>query len=566
LSGTTGADTTGALPPGMSDRTVVRRRLQWLMGARLLSASILLGGTLAVATPVDGSFGSFTPQLLLWLIIGTYAASLGFAVWLPRAGSLRLVAAVQVGGDLVVITGLVYVSGGIASVFTFLYGVSILMAALLIGPRASRTVAAVAVLGYTVIGVSIASGWLPHPPDQPEVRYLLELEDIGFSLVSNIVGLTLVAALAGNLSERLRASAGQLKRAEESASRLARLNEDIVRSISSGLLTVDADGLVVMANPAAAAIYGITVQAIVGREVSDLLPLEDAAGANRGEGAGTRPDGSLFPVGWNSAPLVDESGASTGTLYSFQDLTEIVELRQAARDAERLATLGGLSAGLAHEIRNPLSSISGSVELVREAEGLDEQDKQLLGTVVSEVDRLEDLVTTMLSVGRPRAPTRARHDLGEIAASVVAMAEQGPASARRVGIEFERPESRVHGWVDGDQVRQVIWNLLKNALQATQPGGKIALEVAAPGDGRTHIRVVDEGPGIPEEERALLFDTFYSGRAHGVGLGLALVKQIVDAHGAVIEVESKVGRGSTFHVTFAQAPDASDAAVSAGGE
>jgi two-component system sensor histidine kinase PilS (NtrC family) len=541
-------DTTGALTPGLDDRDVVRRRLQWLMGARLLSASILLGGTMVVAVPADGSFGRFTPQLLLWLIVATFAASLGFAIWLPRAQSLRRLAAVQIATDLVVITGLVFVSGGVASVFTFLYGVAILMAALLIGPRASQRVAVVAVLGYTVMGVSIASGWLPHPPDQSPERYLLDLEDIGFSLVSNIVGLTLVAALAGNLSERLRAAGGELRRATESASRLARLNDDIVRSISSGLFTVDADGRVVSANPAAASIYRTTSDELVGRRVDELLPLEGES--QRGEGDGTRPDGDHFVVGWNSAPLVDEAGRSTGTLYSFQDLSEIVELRDAARKAERLATLGGLSAGLAHEIRNPLGSISGSVELVREAEALSDEDRRLLSTVIAEVDRLEDLVTTMLSVGRPRPPNRARHDLSEIAASVVTMAEQGPASSRRIAIALEVPEAPVRAFVDGDQVRQVVWNLLKNALTATQPGGRVTITVVEAEDGGAEIRIRDEGAGIPEEARGRLFESFYSGRPHGVGLGLALVKQIIDQHDAEIRVESEPGKGSTFVVRF----------------
>ncbi len=461
---------------------------------------------------------------------------------------MRRIAAVQIGTDLIIITGLVFVSGGVASVFTFLYGVVILMAALLIGPQASQRVAVVAVLGYTVLGVSMATGWMPHPPDQAADRYLLELEDIGFSLVSNIVGLTLVAGLAGNLAQRLRTAGGELRRATESASRLARLNDDIVRSISSGLFTVDAEGEVVSANPAAASIYRTTIDALIGKRVEELLPIE--ADEDRGEGTGRRPDGSDFIVGWNSAPLVDEAGLSTGTLYSFQDLTEIVELRQAARKAERLATLGGLSAGLAHEIRNPLGSISGSVELVREAESLSEEDKRLLGTVINEVDRLEELVTTMLSVGRPRPPNRAKHDLVEIAAGVVTMAEQGPAAARRVKIDLAVEDEPVVASVDGHQVRQVVWNLLKNALNATPPEGTVSVTLSRTPDGAAEIRVEDEGPGIPDDSRGRLFESFYSGRPHGVGLGLALVKQIIDAHGAEITVDSAPGEGSAFVVRF----------------
>ncbi len=529
------------------------------MLGRLLSATVLLGGTLAFTAPGKGNFTDFTPLLLLGLIVSTYAASLAFAVWLPRAHSLTRVAAVQVGLDLIWVTALVYVSGGVASVFTFLYGVVILMTALIVGPRESQRVAVVAVVGHTVLGVSVAVGWIPWPPDQPPERYLLELEAIGFPLVSNVVGLTLVAALASTLAERLQRAGGELRVAAESASRLARLNDDIVRSISSGVLTVGPDGLVLASNPAAAAIFGDEDEGLSGRAVTDLLPVSKTPARSRGEGRGRRPDGSSFPAGWNSSPLVDENGATTGMLYSFQDLTEIVELRETAQKAERLATLGGLAAGLAHEIRNPLSSISGSVQLVREAEALEDEDRKLLGIVLAEVERLEDLVTTMLSVGRPRPPMRARHDLVEIARGVISMAEQGPGAKRKVTIDFETTEGAVLANVDSDQVRQVIWNLLKNALQATEAGGRVSLSVEPDADGNGMVIIEDEGRGIPEEQRERLFDTFYSGRTHGVGLGLALVKQIVDAHGATIEVESEPNEGSTFRVTFLAEADRDDA-------
>ncbi len=529
----------------------MRRRLQWLMGGRLVVAAVLLGGTLAVAVAGDSDFGSFTAQLLQVLIAGIFAASIAFAWQLGRGARDTGLARAQVAFDLMVITCLVYVTGGVASVFTFLYGVTILMAALLLGPGAAGTTSIVAVVAYVALSVGLASGDLPYPPDQDEARYLRGVENISFTLLSTTVGLALVAVLAGTLAERLRRAGGALLRATESARSLARLNDDIVRSITSGLATTDLAGTIETVNPAAAAMFGATADSLVGRRVSSLLPLDEAAGdAHRGEGEAHREDGTAFLVGWNATRLLDEGDAVIGKVYSFQDLTEIVELRRAKTHADRLATLGRLAAGLAHEIRNPLSSISGSVELVRESQALDEEERNLLGVVIGEVARLNDLVTTMLQVGRPREPQRAKRDIAALVAEVVEIAKRGPAKNRRVRIEWERPERPVEAQVDGDQVRQVVWNLLKNAIEASPTDSRVDVRVVGDDAGATLVEIQDQGQGIAADERARLFETFWSGRVHGVGLGLALVKQIVDAHHATIDVESEPGKGATFRVTF----------------
>lgn len=527
------------------------------MVGRLLVATFLLGGTLFLAVEPDRGYDTFTARHLLLLIAGTYAVSLGFTLWLARGGSLRALASLQLTWDLVLVTGLVYVSGAAASVFTFLYGIAILMAAIIVGARATQATAVASILLYVVIGTCVANGWLPHPPDQEPARYLLDAESTGFAIMSNVVGLTVVTLLASNLAARLRRAGGELKRAEENVASLARLNDDIIRSLTSGLVTTDLDGRVRTVNPAGAAMFGTTPEELVGRPIASLLPVSDElppgpAATTREDGMARRPDGTSFPVGYTRTPLVGAEGNVTGTLLTFQDLTEIAELRAAAERAERLATLGRLSAGLAHEIRNPLSSISGSVQLVRESE-VDEEDRRLLGIVLDEVERLNELVTSMLQVGRPRSPVRSSRELGGLVRDVVEMAQAGPAKGSRVRIAYTAPPSPVEAFIDGDQVRQVVWNLLKNALQASPPGGEVAVTVGER-QGMATVEVRDQGPGVDEETRARLFETFYSSRPHGVGLGLALVKQIVEQHGGAVEVDSESGRGAVFRVRFPSAP------------
>jgi signal transduction histidine kinase len=237
-------------------------------------------------------------------------------------------------------------------------------------------------------------------------------------------------------------------------------------------------------------------------------------------------------------------------LLTFQDLTEIKTLRDQAEQAQRLAVLGRLATGLAHEIRNPLSSISGSVEMVREGNALSPEDGRLLGIVISEVERLNSLVTTMLQVGRPSQIQIEAVDLRSIASDVAAVARGEATTSNGLEIDEISPERPVTVMVDPDRMRQVIWNLVKNAVQASPHRGKVEVRTGIDAQGHALLEIADEGPGIGAAQRERLFEMFYSGRSHGVGLGLALVKQIVDQHQGRIEILDREGPGTCFRITL----------------
>ncbi|MCA9582587.1 MAG: PAS domain S-box protein, partial [Myxococcales bacterium] len=377
-------------PPSLETTGILRRRLQLLLGGRLVVATLLLGAALWVGVRGEAEFSRFTPSFLSLLIASTYGACIVFALWLVRTRNVATQAAIQIGFDVAVATALIYVTGGVGSAFSFLYGISVLVAALTIGPRAALFVAGASLLAYLTIGLSVVGGWIPHPPDQPPERYLLPPQDTAFSIFRNLIGLIVVSLLAQNLSSRLLETGGELKRAAESAFALARLNDDIVRSMTSGLMSTDLSGTIFFINPAGAEMLRAQEGEIIGSLASTFLPVDLSQGRSRGDlrqdGEAVRLDGSRFAVGYSVGSLCDISGHETGVLIMFQDLTEIQELRDAAARADRLATLGRLAAGLAHEIRNPLSSISGSVELVRESPHLGDEDRQLLRLVLGEVE------------------------------------------------------------------------------------------------------------------------------------------------------------------------------------
>ncbi len=539
-------------------RTVTR--LQLFMGTRLGVATLLLGGTLLIALEDQRGFDSFTPQFLVILIATIYGGSLVSSVWLLGSAHRDRVALAQVATDLLVTTGLVYVTGGPGSGFTFLYGVAVLMAAMVVGPISARFTGAAAIALYSSVSISLAAGWLPPPVDQSSEAYLLPLAELAYAGLLNLLGLLLVTLLAGNLSARLLTAGGALRLAEASAATLARLNDDIVRSLSSGLLSTDLEGRIRTINPTGLEMLGVTADRLIGHVVSQWLDIdmkllvgshnEDSVGVARAEGFARRSDGTRAPIGYSISRLTNIDGTAIGALVLFQDLSEIARLRDVAARQERLAVLGRLSAGLAHEIRNPLGSISGSVQLVRESPDLDDEERKLLGIILDEVERLDDLVSTMLQVGRPREPQRSDEDLRLTVDTVVEMARRGPAAAKGVTIDRSVPPEPVPAWVDRDQVRQVLWNLVKNALQASPPGTVVRVKTVRNPDASAVLEVSDEGQGIDPGQRDKVYNMFYSERTHGAGIGLALVRQIVDAHGGTIEIQSEQHQGATFIVTF----------------
>ncbi|MGB5681741.1 MAG: ATP-binding protein, partial [Polyangiales bacterium] len=332
------------------------------------------------------------------------------------------------------------------------------------------------------------------------------------------------------------------------------LNADIVRSIASGVITADDDGRILGVNPAAREILRDREGTLIGKPLSGVLPdyghQRPSQPPKRADATGRRADGTEFPIGFTLSALLDEEGNRTGMLLAFQDLTEIKNLRDQADQAQRLAVLGRLATGLAHEIRNPLSSISGSVEMVREGNALSPEDGRLLGIVISEVERLNSLVTTMLQVGRPSQIQAEAVDLRAIAIDVAAVARGEATASNGLLIKEVSADHPVIVKVDPDRMRQVIWNLVKNAVQASPHRGTVEVRTSIDADGRALLEIADEGPGIGEAQRERLFDMFYSGRSHGVGLGLALVKQIVDQHDSHIEILNREGRGTCFRITL----------------
>ncbi len=527
-------------------------RLVRTLAVRLVVATVVLGGTVALVAVEDFEVASRPLRLLFGLVGATYAFG-GWVAWrIRRTRRPRLLLSVQFLWDLLWTSALVYLTGGASSVYSVLYAVTVLLAALTAGARATMAVAAGAVSLYATVALGLAFDWIPPPPWLLTGAGSAPRELLPYALLSNLVGVVLVALFAVALAERLRIAGGELEETAAEARSLARLNEAIVRSTASGLLTADPEGVVQTANPAAEGFFGNPEASLARRTLSELFEaFEDAPPerVERGETRARRPDGETFPVGYTRAPLRGDDGSCIGTLVAFVDLSEVQALREAAARAERLAVLGRLAAGLAHEIRNPLGSISGAVQLVASGASLESEDRRLLEIVRREVARLDDLVRTMLQVSRPRRPERTVFDAVVLVREVLLALRLAPG-AERVEIILEGGEAPIEVRADAEQVRRLLWNLVQNAVQASPEGGRVVVRLAGGPAGGLRIEVEDEGAGVPESERGRLFETFYSTREHGVGLGLALVAQVAEAHGGQVWVEEADGGGARFVVTL----------------
>jgi two-component system, NtrC family, sensor histidine kinase PilS len=530
----------------------LKKRLTYLMLFRVGLVTLLLIAT-AAAEVAAGPAEPTSPVMaaLFGLIAVTYGLTIVYAVLLSRTERLRLLGSTQVALDLLSTSVLVHLTGGVESVFVFLYLLAIVGAATVLSRRGAIASTAAAVLLY---GTQVALRRTEVLPLYGQPLVALSLREVARNLAVYAVAFAATGALASRLAVELRRAderiASQVVRLDD----LATLHADVIRCLTSGLITLTEDGRVVTFNAAAAEIVGVDAEATTGRPLGELMPeLEPLLSKLSPEGSLRReevphrgPDGAERVLGVTVTPLVDAKQQTLGRIVNFTDLTELRRMQEVAQKSERLAAVGRLAAGVAHEIRNPLAAISGSIELLSTAPSGAQESTELMGIVLREVERLNALITELLEFARPRRTDPQHLDVGATLAEMLRVFENDKrlASAR---VELSAPEPV---WVDADagQLRQLIWNLLRNAAEASPQGAPISVEVTAEPETWARITVRDRGPGISDENRARIFEPFFSTKEGGTGLGLATVHRIVEEHHGLIEVERPQGGGTAFTV------------------
>lgn len=513
----------------------LHRRLVWLTLFRLATVTVLLGGT-AVVNWQFGARAIDAVAPLYAAVAATYGASLVLSVLLRLRVLERAVAVAQIGLDVAIAAAVVASTGLSESVFVFMFLLAIVNGAILL--HRAGAVAAVALALAAYVGLVL---WLHPSPDLVKA-----------TLFAHGAAFVATGALAGWLTDQLRRTGERLAQSEGDLAAVTALHESIVQSVTSGLVTLDPQGRITFLNRAGEQITGLRLGDVAGERAARFFPAFGGEGREEAELVTARGERRL--LGYSVFDLHGRRGERSGTAVIFQDLTDLRAMEEAVTRSKRLADLGTVAAGLAHELRNPLASISGCVELLRGAQGLSPEDQRVMGIVLRETARLDGLLTRFLEFTRPAPPQRRPTDVAVVLGETLDVFAADPVAA---GLRLERALTPARVPCDPDQLRQLAWNLLANAAQAIREsgtGGVVRVATEPSPDGGATLVVADDGPGIPAAERARIFTPFFTTKPSGTGLGLAVVHRIVDAHGGAIIVDAPPASGARFTVRLPPAP------------
>jgi two-component system sensor histidine kinase PilS (NtrC family) len=533
----------------------MRRKLHWLLISRLAMAAALLA--IVGLTERDNTPRSFIPVLAAVAGITVILSAFYLAALRTRL-SHRTQGYIQFSLDICIVTWLVYRTGDVESPFLALYLVIIFAACALLGRTGVSLVGALAGILYVGVGVLTISRLLPRAVGwSPYEGTELSWTQFMFSL--NLVAIFAVAILSSQLAERIRRSEIQLASATRDLADYRLFNDRIIESMRSGLVTTDLLGHIITFNRAAEEITGYRTTDVRGNNIFTIFgDIEKQIEAGL-ESIRTRTrlprfdigcrtaDGREIHLGFSVAPLVDEADNSRGYVLTFQDLTEVMELEREVRRQERLAALGKMAAGLAHEIRNPLASMRGSVQVLASELSFSQDQSQLMQIVLRESDRLNRIVSDFLTYARPPKIERAVIELSSLLSETIALLRNSPELRPDHMIREEYPDEPLLYQGDPNQMRQIFWNLARNAIQAMSQGGELTVTLEAKPNRDVTIAFRDTGEGMSREQKDRLFEPFNSSTG-GTGLGMAIVYQLVRDHNGNILVDSEAGKGTRIAI------------------
>ena len=541
----------------------VGSKLGWLIAGRLATA-VLLSVVSTFWTSASEAPQSINKSLGLVTIVA--CLTILYALIFRLSKNILFQARFQLAVDVLLVTWLVWNANVIQSPYIALYILTIAISSLFLGPRDVVVVSVGCSVAFTACSLQITGLAGQSDPSKfvggsvSQTVQWVGLFDVAFL----VVGL-----LSARLAERQSRSDVRLLAARQSLRTLRALHERIVASIRSGVVTTDLEGRVFTFNAAAQEITGYTEEAIRGQDASILFGdmkehVAESVRAARTGNASPRfetscltSEGMRIRLGYSISPLASEAGETTGIVITFQDLTQVRSLEETSRRQDRLAAIGRMAASIAHEIRNPLAAMRGSIQMLRSEVENDSSQAELMEIILRESDRLNQIITDFLSYARPRSLVQARVDVGELLTQTFALMRHSPEISANQTLEAHVPNERVFAQADEGQLKQVFWNLARNALQAMPHGGTLRATLAMNSDNRLRIAFADTGRGMSPDQVEHLFEPF-SSTTGGTGLGLSIVYQIIRDHGGTINVRSREGQGTTITIELPFYGESSD--------
>ena len=537
------------------ERAQRRLRTTWIVRALCFGIALILFALVFLST--DGSNEGIVPLLRF------SAAGLVLTVCYAALRALGLSVVVEVTVeticDLMLIGSLVLETGGATSPFSMLFLLVIGATALVLERRAGLMTAGLAWLLYATICVAVFMGWAGDAPAEGLASALR----LGYALGVHLIGFYGVAFLISLLGTRALRAEQELAVTTGSLADLEIFHRDVIESMSSGLVLLDLSGNILSINQTGRGILELEERVLDGEHISELGLFDRATWEELSQEAGSErirdestlegPDGERKFVGYSVGTIRDSEGELRGHSVVFQELTQWRKLQEELGVKERMAAVGELAAGLAHEIGNPLAAISGSVQMLRRTTAGDGPESKLLDIVLKESERLDRTIKSFLRFARPQERSARRFDICLLVRENLDLLRNSVEVHPRHRLEDDLEPESVTLLADRDQIVQVFWNLARNALKAMPEGGTLLVRGRTVGDTYYSLAFHDSGVGMSEEQVHGLFHPFRS-YAGGTGIGMAIVYRIVEQHGGQVEVHSDVDRGTTVEVRLPLSP------------
>lgn len=534
------------------------KSLRWLLASRMVIATFLLGIAAFIEYRGVEIFLNRSLRVVYILLSIAYLTSILIIFILKRyPHPERSVFALSM-VDLVLITLLVHYTGGADSIYSILYPLVVIYAALLVGKKSGHAVAGIGGLLYGLLLGLEYSGMIASFDSY--IDYRLSSRQILAKFLIHIISLFVISVLSSFVSEQEKKMRALLTEREDAFKELNLLHRHIIESVDAGILTFDMNGRIKSFNRAASDITGRSEMEMLDRNIRDVFPGLDSTRKpipktriHRSEIDIPGREDLKTIIGFSISPLMNHKGEQIGEIMIFQDVTAIREMERQLEKNRKMALIGEMAAGLAHEMRNPLAAMGGSIQVLRSGLKLNRTDERLMQIILRGKDQLDVFLRDFLMLARPAASAHEEINIAAMIDDILETIRYGQDWREHIDIVRPAPIADCLMCGNKSEIHQALMNVIINAIQAMPEGGRLTIEQSTKilnGKAFLNIAVQDTGCGIDQDMHGKIFEPFHTTKDRGTGLGLAIVNRVVESHCGKVAVTSRTGEGTKIELCF----------------